>query len=73
MGVNLKFLQKKVKGSDRNVSTVVLRAFLSQTFPFIILTGNSRFLVQFEIICTREFFKDAKLQSPCALVQFWRR
>ena len=41
MGVNLKFLKKKVKRSDCNVSTVVLRVFLSQTFPFIILTGNS--------------------------------
>ena len=41
MDVNLKFLQKKVKRSDCNVSTVVFRVFLSQTFPFIILTGNS--------------------------------
>ena len=41
MGVNLKFLRIKVKGSDRDVSTVVLRVFLFRIFPFILLTGNS--------------------------------
>ena len=41
MRVNLKFLKEKVKGSDRDVSTVVWRVFLSRTFPFILLTINS--------------------------------
>ena len=30
-----------MKRSDRDVSTVVLRVFLFQTFPFILLTSNS--------------------------------
>ena len=37
VGVNLKFLKEKVKGKDRDVSTVVLRVFLSRTFPFVFL------------------------------------
>ena len=41
--VNLKLLKEKVKGSDRDVSTVVLCVFLSRTFPFILLTGNCIF------------------------------
>ena len=43
MSVNLKFLKEKMKGSDRDVSTdgtVVLRVYLSRTFPFILLTSN---------------------------------
>ena len=36
MGVNLNFLRKKVKGSDRGVSTVALHVFLSRTFSFIL-------------------------------------
>ena len=49
MGVNLKFLMEKVKRRNRDVSTVVLRVFLSQTFPFILLTSNSMtLLVQFK-------------------------
>lgn len=37
------FLKGKVRGSDRDVSAVVLRrlfVFLSQKFPFILLTNN---------------------------------
>ena len=46
MGVNLKFrknlkLKEKVKGSDCDVSTVVLRVFLFRIFPFISFTSNS--------------------------------
>ena len=41
MGVNLKFLKEKVKGSDRDVSTVALRVFWFRIFPFILLTSNS--------------------------------
>ena len=38
---HLKFLKEKLKGSDRDVSAVVLRVFLSPTFPFILLTSNN--------------------------------
>ena len=43
MNVNLKFLKGNVNGSDRDrdVSTIVSRAFLSRTFPSILLTSNS--------------------------------
>ena len=41
MGVNLNFFKEKVKGRDRDVSTVVLRVFLSRIFPFILSTSNS--------------------------------
>ena len=41
ISVNLKFLKEKVKGSDRDISTVVLRVFFSRTFSSILLTSNS--------------------------------
>ena len=39
MGVNLMFLNKKVKESDRDVSIQlsVLHVFLPQTFPFVLV------------------------------------
>ena len=40
VGVNLKFLKEKSEGSDPDVSTVLLRVFLSRTFPFILLTSS---------------------------------
>ena len=66
--------KEKVKGSDRDVSTVaLLRVFLFQIFPFILLTSNS--MVSHAILkkheLDREFFNDAKLHSSCGLVQFW--
>ena len=36
MGVSLKFLKEKVQGSDRILRAVVLRVFLSRTFPLIL-------------------------------------
>ena len=36
-----KFIKEKGKGSNRDVSTVVLRVFLFRIFPFILLTSNS--------------------------------
>ena len=41
MSVNLKLLMAKVKGSDLDASTVVMRVFLSRTFAFILSTNNS--------------------------------
>ena len=40
-GRKFKVFKEKVKGSDRDVSTVVMRVFLFRIFPFILLTTNS--------------------------------
>ena len=40
MGVKIKFLKEKSEGRDPGVSTVLLRVFLSRTFPFILLTSS---------------------------------
>ena len=45
-GRGFKVFKQKVKGSDRDVSTVVLRVFVSRIFPFILLTVIAWFLVQ---------------------------
>ena len=40
-------------------------------FMFILLLSNHTvFLIQLELICTCEFFKELKLHSPKRLVQF---
>ena len=41
-GRKFKVFNEKVKGSDRDVSRVVLRVFLFRIFLFILLTSNSR-------------------------------
>ena len=44
----IKVFKENVKGSDHDVSTVVLRVFLFRIFPFILLISNSVwFLMQF--------------------------
>ena len=41
LGRQFNFFKEKVKGSDRDVSTVALQVFFSQTFPIISLTADS--------------------------------
>ena len=47
MGVSLKFIKKKVKGSDCDLRTVVLQVFVSQNIYFILLLIIAWLLVQF--------------------------
>ena len=44
MTVNLEFLKENVKGSDRDVSTLVLRVFLSRTFIITIIIIIIKFI-----------------------------
>ena len=71
MGVNLKVFKEKEKGSDRDVSTIVLRIFFFRIFLFILSTSDGM-VYQVMALVNLEFFNDAKFYSSCGLVQFWR-
>ena len=50
MGINLKFLKEKVKGSDHDVKYSCIACILSRTFPSILLTSNCMALLYFSVI-----------------------